>query len=309
MPSGSCCFVYLALSWLVLRLKDGAKEWSTRRWLTTHIAMGLAYLPWLPAAAGQASRIQSGFWIPEPDALFFTHYLARYTGHFLLAWIGSGILLALLVVLGRRFNAKVHGPVLFALGWLVFMLGVPFLVSKLSQPMMHAKSAISVLVAIALIVAIGFDELSRRLAGQRERGVALGLIAAWTVASVVAITFKTYLPQNREAWREMTHYVGDAWHEGDLAVLYHPDFDYFYCYDYYLPEQVEAYHLLCQGEACQAPVEEIEARAAQLGSARLFLLKVRASNDFPEPLGENWVVEESISFINGTLDILAPRNK
>ena len=296
---GILLLVYLVLVWLGLRWRGAQREWSFKRWLMVHVAMGLLYLPWLPAAAAQASRIQHGFWIPRPEPLFFTHYFSSFVGHFVLAWVL--VLLALVAVVLRRVQLAGAKPWVFgfALGWFVFLLGVPFVVSQISQPMMHDKSAISVLGAIAL----GFGLVIMAL----PRIVRPALVILWIVASIGAITWRTYLPQNREAWREMPRYVTEHWSEGDLAVFYHPNFDYIYCYEYYWPDELEAIPLICEGEACDEPVAAIEERAQAKGSERIFLLKVRASDDFPGPLETNWQRVERIEFNNGVLEILEPK--
>ncbi len=91
-----------------------------------------------------------------------------------------------------------------------------------------------------------------------------------------------------------------------MVVLYHPDYDYFYCYRYYLDPGLGAIEMKCDGEeGCAGGVEAINKRWNSLGSkGNVWLLKQRARGDWPEGLERGWEVEERIEFNNGEMEKL-----
>lgn len=335
---GLLLLVYLALAWGYARWRGVHGAFSLGRWLGVHVAMGLAYVPWLPSFFAQHERVQGGFWIPEPSWLFLGEYLAKYTGHRLLAG-----LLALLVAWlvwsvwrpvraprsgGRggaeaaqrapvrtvvegdlraapaRQSASLGLRVVFLVGWFCFLLGVPFVLSKIGQPVLHDKSAIAVVAPLGLAFGLALERM-------RWRALALGVGAVWVAGSLAAIVLTNYLAQNREAWREMSWSVASRMAPDDVVVLYHHDYDYFYCYRYYLHPALpagaaEPLEVLCDGlEACAGALAQIESRAQQTGARRMWLLRQRSSEvTLPGLEASGWRLVSREPFNNGVLDVL-----
>jgi hypothetical protein len=282
----------------------GRSTWG--RLLRRYVGVALGVALWLPGLYVQTQRVQSGFWIPKPSFTFWVDYLSSYAGHGLLA------LIALAVVVGglRVSVGRFWGEMGWVVGWGGWMLGVPFVLSRVGQPMMHDKSAISVLAVMALLVGWGVREVWGRWGvGRGRRWVQAGG-AVWALGSVASSVWGVYVVQSREAWREMSAAVAAERRASDVVALYHPQDDYFYCYRYYLDPAIEPVEARCAGEeACAAAVAEIERRwEARGGDGDLWLLKVRARGDRMDGLEARWEVAETRQMINGELQRLRRRD-
>ncbi|MDX9724139.1 MAG: glycosyltransferase family 39 protein [Myxococcota bacterium] len=301
---GGLLVAFFGLSYLLLRWRKLHGAFELRPWASSQVAIALAFVPWLPSMLEQASRVQSGFWIPKLDLLFFARFFAKYNGN---AWLGvfaAALLLFLVVDLlrKRRSAASDDAPqtsatmfLVFGVAWYAFMLGVPFVISALGQPILHDKSAISVLLPLYVLLALAMTRLPRLWSGL--------VLLAWVALSLYAIIFGNYLAQNREGWREMTTAVEKEYDaESDFVVLYHPDYDYFYCYHYYLDPAIPTLDLLCKGDDCLGPVQAMSEKNGK--KRRLWLLRMRASDDFPAGLDGRWTLQRREPFINGVLDVL-----
>lgn len=301
---GILFLVFLALAYLFSYWRKQNRALGLRRWFIVHVLMALAYAPWVPALLHQASRVQKGFWIPPLEPLFFTSYFAKYSGGRPLAVLALALVLWALWTVWRARDEQSNEPenvsranqVGFLVAWFVFMLGVPFMISQFGEPIMHAKSAISVLAPLSIVLAIGFFALPAKL-----RWV---VAIVWVGGSLAAIVMTNYLAQNREGWREMSIDVAERFdEERDLALLYHPDFDYMFCYHYYLPERIDAIEMICADEACDEPLARLEARAVAEQTERLWVLRVRSSSVAPPHLEERWEVSEELPYNNGVLQL------
>lgn len=306
---GLLFLIFLALAYALIWKRGDHGAFRPRAWWTVHVAMGLLFLPWLPALYQQTTRIQGDFWIAEPKPWFFVEYLFDYMGHTLLV-VGI-VLLAAIAFYDRRkrpiddtatppdFPLRETPLLVLMLAWIVFMFWVPYLISILSQPMMHSKSALMVIVPLSLLAARGLLALG---------AYRMHVLVLWTAISLYAIISTVYLKQNREQWKDMADEVSERYRPGhDLAILYHPDYDYFYCYRYYLDKRVDAFELLCKGDACKDAIQPIEARADSFQIDRLWLLKIRASDAFPKGLDTRWRITEEHPYHNGTLQLLERR--
>ncbi len=314
---GVLLLIYLAGAYGVLAWRGWSGAWRWPAWLGQHVLMGLLFVPWLPALWLQTTRVQEGFWIPKPTLGFLLDYFSSYSGSKWMAW---WVLALVLWALWKRWRGpapevqgerevgplaaplSARGLLLFWLALALFMLLVPFVVSQISQPMMHAKSAIVVLVSMALLVARGLETLPRR-----------ALVATWVVGALLGVGtlyFAHYRAHYKENWREMSGAVAAHFEPGrDLAVLYHPDFDYGFCYHYYLPAEVETRTLICAGAACEAPILALKAEVDARGIERLWLMRMRSSHDYPAALASSWEVVASQNYHNGVMDLLERRRR
>lgn len=271
-----------------------------RRWVSEYGLIVLFFAAWLPALWFQTRRVESGFWIPRPEPLFFITYLKRYTAHhvFTFALVVLTALELRRAPRGDRPEASRHMRWLIA--WFVYMLGVPFVLSYIGEPVIHDKSAICVLIPIAL------------LAGRGLAGLAGGLRAAavvlWLVGSLGFVIGNVYLLQNREAWREMSQHVSTHFEPArDLVVLYHPDYDYAYCYRHYLDPAIEPVEMICLEDRCDEAWGALDAQAKAQGTRRVWLMMMRSTEHAPRALQARWRVVEEVPFKDGRLQRLERR--
>lgn len=265
------------------------------------IALGVAL--WIPGLIVQTQRVQKGFWIPKPSFGFWIDYLSSYAGHGLLALAVAASVGAGVWAQRRRGEGSFWREMGWVVGWGAWMLLVPFVLSRIGQPMMHDKSAISVVAVMSLLVGWSAREAWSTW-GRRPWTVGAAVI--WLTASTASVIWGVYIVQSREAWREMTTAVEQEARAGDVVVLYHPEDDYFDCYRYYLDPAIQPVEAKCKGgEGCAAKVAEVEARWQAAGSGGdVWLLKVRARGDWMDGLDARWQVAETRQMINGELQRL-----
>ncbi len=168
---------------------------------------------WMPWMWIQVTRVQKGFWIPKPDFLFWFDYLTRYSGpHGAAVGVGSGVWVGV-YGLRKRKNKSELTQILWVVGWVIFVLGVPFVMSRVGQPILHDKSATGVLMAMGVLFGWGVLEIFK-LWGERRAfiiKIALILMGLGSVGSVVG---NIYVVQNREGWLEMTTAVEERVRRG-----------------------------------------------------------------------------------------------
>jgi uncharacterized membrane protein len=300
---------FLGVVWLIFRAQGNVGAFTDRRWWIGSGAIALLFAPWMPALLVQVTRVSEGFWIPRPTLGTLAWFLRHYTGGISLAIAAAALLVFLAVSLWREQGdddssseplANERSAVLFLGGWIVAIVGVPFLVSQFMQPILHHKSAVSAVVPLCLLLAVALCRLPWRLQWPA--------VGAWFVFAALALGWGVYGAQNREEWKGMSDHVSSEFDAAtDLVVLHHPSFDYGYCYRHYLDPATQPIDLLCEGSQCVAKVRAIEAVADAQGATRIWLMKMRASDEFPESLDERWQVTQQRTYINGVLERLARR--
>jgi mannosyltransferase len=294
-------YVALAELWLSRRAHDPRR--ARRTWLTTHLLIAAAFAPWLPALWRQVQRVQDDFWISAPAPLTLVDFLREYAGHTSLVVAAAALAIfgswraRLASPPGRTYVPSEQVRLAWLLGLVVWLLGVPYAISVASQPILHAKSAIAVVPPMLIVAAYGLTRL--------PRVARTGLAVAWALVSLHAVHTQVYGAQSREGWREMADAVNDELDpERDLVVLYHPREDYGFCYRYYLDPDIRPVDLICESDACLSPVAAIHERSTREGRTRLWLMRMRASDDVPPGLDAFWRTVETRTFRSGTLERL-----
>jgi mannosyltransferase len=300
-------YIALAELWLARRSRGRPRAW--RLWIAPHLAIAAAFTPWLPALWRQTRRVQEEFWIPTPTPRTLLTFLREYAGHTFLA-LTTGVLIVVALLYARpapspAADARPCSPsdrarLVWLLGLVVWLLGVPYALSVLSQSILHAKSAIAAVPALLIVAAHGLTRL--------PRAMQVTLVVAWSCVSLYGIHTQVYGKQNRESWREMAQVV-NAEHDPrrDLVVLYHPREDYGFCYRYYLDATTEPIDMICESSECLGLVAALQARSAREGRRRLWLMRMRAQEEFPFGLETFWTTLETQNFAGGALERLELR--
>lgn len=137
----------LAVHWAyVLLLSYSAGKFELNRaifnkhWWGSNFLIALLFAPWLPAAYGQFTRVQGGFWIPPVDSATIPHTLAtwmHYDNHAAWPlWLKMGLLalLGTLSVWAVWRNSSQRKPLALLIGWAYLTPLAVWAISRLSRP-------------------------------------------------------------------------------------------------------------------------------------------------------------------------------
>jgi mannosyltransferase len=302
---------YLAVSfWALPRVQrrlwpEEESSLSSKRpflaWLVVHLAILAGFAPWIPSLVLQVTRVQKAFWIPAPSSSFLLTYARDYLGHPLVVLV---LLLMSLFTVARM--QQLRGPertaVAFLLGWIIYLLAVPYLLSQVGQPIMIPKYSISVLFPLVLLSARGLLLLNN--SGLRKALVVLVLsLSLWWLFPTL------YLTPNREQWKEMASSVQAQYDpERDIVAYYDPSDNQRFCYTYYLPPGIATVGISGTGEKCQQSLERFRAVVQESGAHRAWIMKMRVRQEIPDELLEEWAVSGRESFRGGELVRLERRS-
>lgn len=152
---------------------------ALRLWAATQAAVALLYLPWALVLAGQATRLQQGFWVPEPSLdwpggapdFSIVGTFRQFLGGAFHAWVfwalvANAFVASTLAGLNRERNpdGRPDGPYPAAklwllAAWLLCSLLLPFLQSMVSQPIYISRIVIPALAPFTLLAAVGIARL------------------------------------------------------------------------------------------------------------------------------------------------------
>jgi mannosyltransferase len=169
-------------------------------WLVSNLAVGLAYLPWLPFFIHQTQQVTESFWLPPPSfQSVLGAFLDFQSYNFPLIEI-SLLYLTTIFVWAFIVPRKSWQQQLSTL-WLFLPLLVSLLLS-LRQPIFLSRNLIAASLGYYLLVtAILLKFKSRRLV--------LALLLPLIVMNLVSIGRDAWVIQ-KEDWRDATQYVANA---------------------------------------------------------------------------------------------------
>lgn len=204
-----------------------------RPWLLTHLALLLAYAPWLPLAWRQISNPPVPPWrsfIPLPTSLHES-LLAVGFGQALpaaLASLGLGIMILLLLAAwpGTRTNAPhrtrqsflTPAPaVVWLLAYTLLPIAMIYLASVLRTPLYHVRYTFTYAPPFTLLLSLGLFNLWRR------RGLSILAVLAsigLLVLSLLSLQRAWRDPDFRaDDHRAALHYLSSRWRPGDVILV------------------------------------------------------------------------------------------
>jgi uncharacterized membrane protein len=212
-------------------------------WFGLAAIVGMLCAPWVSILAGQARRVQSGFWIARPSLveILFTFHSFAGSGALLLVfaaaaatafvalervegpWDRRGPLRSLESIAWRARLADL-GPGLALSIWLSTPILLPFVISRLSQPIYLTRATIGGFAAFILLAARGVVRINSRAAR-------LILLSAAGLALAPALA-RYYSVTHKEPWRTAVREIEAEAGPDDLLV-FDAGFTMSLIYDYY----------------------------------------------------------------------------
>lgn len=214
------------------------RRWQRLRGMVLALATFLVlYLPWLPMAARQASRLQQQFWIAPPTPRSILDTFAYLSSAFLFqsspwhsnldSWPGSLLYLTYvgMFLLGAWYMARRRYHALFLILLIVAPIAGEYTAS-LVRPIYLDRTLLVVAAPLLILYAAG----SLQRPGWRRRA-AYALLALALALNVFSLA-NMYRSATKEGWREAARLVSDRAQPGealffDQGVVQVP-FDYYY---------------------------------------------------------------------------------
>ena len=210
------------LVWLAFVLATDADD-RAGRWRRGLFALALAviaFMPWFSTEVVQVRSVEQGFWISSDATI--ADAAVTHAGSAPLAWIM--VAFALVAIVGRASlrDPGPEGPRLLhrsdsaaashlAIVTCLCVVGLPYLLSRISTPIFMAKYTVAGSVAFLLLVARGITLVPWRAV----RAVILAGIMALAIVPLEAY----YGTQRKDDWRGVTAFVEREAQPGDLVVF------------------------------------------------------------------------------------------
>lgn len=202
-----------------------------KKWWFGNLLAAILFVPWLPSAFAQMTRVGAGFWIPPVTAETvpntFMQFLAFIPSWAYSGWI-AGILITLFVItVIRTFIASKRcraGIVLLA-SWLVLPLTIVILVS-IARPVYYDRYFIYCAIAMYLLVAVVVTQYEWLKKHQTYQAlVALGLIATFVYGIFSVGAQATHRMGAVGDYVSKNYQAGDKIVSGELYTYF--DFSYY----------------------------------------------------------------------------------
>lgn len=205
---------------------------TDKKWWFGNVLAALLFVPWLPSAFAQVTRVQAGFWIPPVTAETvpntFMQFLAFIPSWAYSGWI-AGVLLTLFVI-GVVYtfvhgSKKTRAGLVLLTSWLVLPLAIVMLVS-IARPIYYDRYFTYCSVALYILLAVIVAEC----AWLKRRRILQGCIAIVLIATFVYGTFSV-ASQATHRMGTIGNYVSKYYQPGDAVIsaeLYtYFDFSYY----------------------------------------------------------------------------------
>lgn len=169
----------------------------TPAWWTGNLAAVALFLPWIPTAIEQFTRVQKGYWIPPISAETIPNTVMQFVA-FSSNLLNSGIeflivaaLVCLVTVLVMRTTKPQRPALWFVIAWVTSPLLIAFIISIVKQPVYYDRYFIYSAAAFSCLIAILIMN-SRARSGMKALliGAVLLLSTAGTLQVAAAATHK-----------------------------------------------------------------------------------------------------------------------
>jgi mannosyltransferase len=185
-----------------------------------HLAVGIAFLPWLAFLPGQVARVSNSFWVARPSPLEPLLVLVQFLfGHALPMWAAVAALVVALYAVAlftymavrrRMPTAEVREAVLFTLTLLYVPLLASFAISSV-WPMFLARTLVVSSVGLMLLVAWGLTRVTR--------AVRLAFLIAGAAITITSLGNYYFNPAfSKPPMRKAACYLAEHYQAEDVAI-------------------------------------------------------------------------------------------
>ncbi len=202
-----------------------------KKWWFSHALAALLFVPWLPSAFAQMTRVGAGFWIPPVNAETVPNTFMQFLA-FIPSWAYSGWFAGILITLFvlavvRTFitSKRSRAGIILLAGWLVLPLAIVMLVS-IARPVYYDRYFIYCAVAMYLLLAVvvtQYDWLKKHQIYQAL--LAFGLIATFTYGIISVGAQATHRMGAVGSYVSQNYQAGDTIISGELYTYF--DFSYY----------------------------------------------------------------------------------
>lgn len=224
-------FVFVvALHWLyMLLIRQPKSGMANPKWWTSNVVAAGLFLPWVPSAYHQFTRVQAAFWIPKPTALTLPSTIAQFLTFTDLGIVGNAIriivFLAFLILVAMFTFKKAYFPKSVLISGLAFLAPVLVLVLSLKRPIYVDRYFVFAAAGFYMLLAILIYTMKP---WQNKTWVRYLTIVVLLVTFVIGI--RDVYAQSTHNMRAVGHYVNAGFQPGDQIIsgeLY-TYFDYSY---------------------------------------------------------------------------------
>lgn len=281
--------------------------------LAAYVAMGLLFVPWLPAMFEQATRTSRIGWIQPPTIRAFPAFISfafnrsQWVGLIVLAllgWLAWSQVRTLVRERNQRVTSLLTSPEVLLAYWLVAPMVVAYVISRAWSPIFTQRNLLICLAPAYILLARAIFELPfPRLA---QSLVGLG-IAAFALGNLI-FTMGYYREDQKEQFREVVHYVVEN-HSGASG---HPIIGYSrfpQYFDYYFEQFGSDLGIeMTAGET--EDVASLEGFLADEDPERIWFISAHRKPDdaFLAALQADYEVIDQRTFVMGEVRLLAPRD-
>ena len=163
-----------------------------KKWWFGYMLAALLFVPWLPSALAQMTRVSAGFWIPPVNAETvpntFMQFLAFIPSWAYSGWV-AGILITLFAIGGIRtfiVNKRLRAGIILLASWLVLPLAIVMLVS-IARPVYYDRYFIYCAVAMYLLLAVIVSQCDLLMKRPRLQVVTLAILIATFTYGVFSV--------------------------------------------------------------------------------------------------------------------------
>jgi mannosyltransferase len=203
------------------------------KWFKLQVITGLFMLPSLILLVARALNIQEGWWIPEPDTEQIYEYLTIYAGSIYLLILFAAFSVYSVINIGKTrgpgntkkplkspkdspdgIGISEGGKLYMLFLILVVPILIPFLISRVSSPILIFRYTIGASLAFYLLASKGISEIS-------NIWIVRALAALIVVFSFVSLNYYYKMPTKHQ-WREVMSDIEARSGYGDVIVVFPP---------------------------------------------------------------------------------------